>query len=352
MSREDKLKHFNPSENIDRKNNIFGLPFNANESKLVLLPVPWDVTTSGKDGAANGPDAIFEASFRIDLYDEFYPEGWKEGISMDITNQYWLTTNQKLREKVKDYLAYLENPTENRTLKRIRQLRKTVNEINAASVELNAWVRQESLSLLKSNKIVGLVGGDHSSPVGLLLALSEVYDSFAVLHIDAHADLRKAYERFQFSHASIMYHATHLPHISKLVQIGIRDYCQEEQERIERSHGRMVPFTDRQLKQAAFKGVSWHEQVQQIIKELPELVYISFDIDGLSPDHCPNTGTPVPGGLQFEEAAYLLEQLTVHNKKIIGFDLCEVAPGPQQWDEFVGAKMLYKLALATLKSQK
>src|SRR5690606_2133030 len=119
----------------------------------------------------------------------------------------------------------------------------------------------------------------------------------AVLQIDAHADLRRAYEGFQYSHASIMYNILEeIPAVTKLVQVGIRDYCDEEFEAITKSQGRIVTFFDRDLKAGAYQGKTWDQQTDEIIRELPERIYISFDIDGLDPKLCPNTGTPVPGG--------------------------------------------------------
>jgi len=129
-----------------------------------------------------------------------------------------------------------------------------------------------------------------------------------------------------------------------IVQVGIRDLCEGEVERI-KSDRRIIMFDDWQLKDNAYSGMNWATQCEKIIATLPELVYISFDIDGLAPEFCPNTGTPVPGGLDFNQAIYLLQKLVKAGKTIIGFDLCEVAPGDRgEWDGNVGARLLYKLA--------
>jgi agmatinase len=190
--------------------------------------------------------------------------------------------------------------------------------------------------------MVGLLGGDHSTPLGFLRALSEKYERFGILQIDAHADLRKAYEGFTYSHASIMYNALKLPSVSRLIQVGIRDFCEEEQDVINRSRGRISTFFDEDLKAWRYKGETWDALCNSIIKELPANVYISFDIDGLDPKLCPNTGTPVAGGLEFQEAIYLIKKVA-QSRKIIGFDLCEVAPGQNDWDANVGARLLYNL---------
>ncbi|MDP3436951.1 MAG: arginase family protein, partial [Bacteroidales bacterium] len=141
--------------------------------------------------------------------------------------------------------------------------------------------------------------------------------------------------------------------ISQLTQVGVRDFCQEEAEFIN-TDPRIRCFTDMELKRNAFEGKNWKKQCEDIVSSLPVNVYITFDIDGLSPDLCPNTGTPVPGGLTFREVDYLLYLLAISNRRIIGFDLCEVAPGKSdEWDANVGARVLYKLCIySSLNSKK
>jgi len=348
--KEEKIKKFNPCENINRSYNIFGLPFNASESKVILIPVPWDVTVSNSDGASKAPEAIFEASFQIDLYDEFIEDAWKIGISMEYTPEYWFDKNKKLRVKAEEFINYLENKLNEKSLKRLKQIRRNVNEINHECEMLMRWVKDVSTDFLKQEKIVGVVGGDHSTSLGLLQSLAEKNEEFGILQIDAHADLRRNYQHFRYSHASAMYNALAIPQVKKIVQLGIRDFCEEEMDRINKSKGRIVSFTDRTLKNQQFNGKSWHELAQEIIEQLPKNIYVSFDIDGLDPSLCPNSGTPVPGGFQFNEIFYLLELLIKNKKRIIGFDLCEVAPGDNGWDAYVGAKALYKLAIIAAKS--
>jgi agmatinase len=197
---------------------------------------------------------------------------------------------------------------------------------------------------MNKGKLVALLGGDHSTPFGMLQALAEKYPAFAILQIDAHADLRPAFEGFTYSHASIMYNALTIPQVSKIVQVGIRDFCQQEAELIQNSNGRIKTFFDRDLKQARYSGKNWAQQVQEIIAELPNEIYISFDIDGLDPKLCPNTGTPVAGGFEFEEITYLIQEISKSGKKIIAVDLNEVSPGVNdEWDANVGARMLYRI---------
>jgi agmatinase len=108
---------------------------------------------------------------------------------------------------------------------------------------------------------------------------------------------------------------------------------------------RCAVFYDRDLKQAAFHGRTWAQQVDLIVAELPQQVYLSFDIDGLDPKLCPHTGTPVAGGLEVEQVLYLVEQVLASGRQLVGFDLNEVAPGPEgDWDANVAARLLYRLA--------
>ena len=133
--------------------------------------------------------------------------------------------------------------------------------------------------------------------------------------------------------------------IERLVQVGIRDLCEEEHERIASSGGRIRTFYDAELAQARFEGETWGQQCGRIVAELPKLVYVSFDIDGLDPALCPHTGTKVPGGLSFQMATALLAAVVRSGRRILGFDLTEVAPATDdtEWDQNVGARLLYKL---------
>ena len=157
-------------------------------------------------------------------------------------------------------------------------------------------------------------------------------------------DLRIAYEGFTYSHASIMYNALQIPQITKLVQVGIRDFCEQEVEIVQNQGNRVVVHTDMDMKAETFEGKTWQQQCDQIIAALPQKVCVSFDIDGMYSWYCPNTGTPVPGGFSFEQATYLLSKLANSGKEIIGFDLVEVAPGENDdWDGNVGARMLFHM---------
>ncbi|GCC53151.1 arginase/agmatinase/formiminoglutamase [Chryseotalea sanaruensis] len=336
MTKEDIIAQFDPNA-PGATGNLFGLPFSPENADLVIVPVPWEVTVSYKDGTAKGPEAILEASAQVDLFVKDIPDAWKLGVAMLPVPQNLYEENRKLRTLAAQYIQSLSEGGETDD-------NPVLDKINEACENLNIYVKNTTLKQIKEGKMVGLLGGDHSTPLGFLRALSERYDRFAVLQIDAHADLRKAYEGFTYSHASIMYNALKLPAVAKLVQVGIRDYCEEEVMVMQRAAGRVVTFFDEDIKAHQFEGKSWDAICNVIIKELPEFVYISFDIDGLDPKLCPNTGTPVAGGFQFHEVLHLIKKLVKSGKRIIGFDLNEVAPADNnEWDANVGARLLYTL---------
>lgn len=339
---------YNPNDVGVNNGNYFGMPFDVEHAKLVLVSAPWDVTSSYGGGSSAAPDAIIEASTQLDFYDPHARDAWKAGIAtaeIDYSIQEMSATLREDAEKIIEALENGEDVEENFLL------RRKLDKVNAGSVELNSKVYSQTAELLEQGKLVGLVGGDHSTPLGYITALAEKYKSFGILHIDAHCDLREAYEGFKYSHASIMYNVVEsLPEVSRLVQVGIRDYCDDELAYAERNP-RIVQFSDADMADRSFGGESWSEQCDRIVEQLPNKVYISFDIDGLSPDNCPHTGTPVAGGLSFNQAIYLLRRVVDSQRRIIGFDLNEVVPsGENSIDASTGARILFKLCGQTLKS--
>lgn len=332
-------KKFDPEEAGQVNSNLFGFPYSESESEVVVIPVPWEVTASYGEGTADSPEALLKASPQIDFFDPDLADAWKYGIFMREIPVNWKEKNLGLRQKAVQCIAAIEK---GKVIKKDKKLSAFRDEINEASGELNEWVKEQSLEIIKKGKLPCVLGGDHSSSLGLIQALSEKNDDFGILQIDAHADLREEYEGFTYSHASIMHHALKSESVSSLVQVGIRDLSPGEMKTIENDN-RINAFFHQEMKRQQFEGKSWQEQVEDIINELPSFVYLSFDIDGLDPSLCPNTGTPVPGGLQVEEVNYLLFKLIGSGRKLIGFDLCEISPGDDDWDANVGSRMLYKL---------
>jgi len=335
------LSKFDPNSVGNPNNNIFGLPFTEEDARLVIIPVPWEVTVSYRAGTARGPEHIFKASLQVDLFDPEYRDAWKQGFFMRDCDKKVLMKSDYLRREAELFINYI---SEGEDVNDNKFMCKTLKEVNAGALFLNNWVYEQTKDLLDAGKLVALLGGDHSTPLGFFKAIAEKHGDFGILQIDAHCDLRTAYEGFKYSHASIMYNAlTEIPQLQKLVQIGIRDYCEEEFDYIQNNKNRVITFFDKDIREALYEGITWQTIVDRMIQDLPQKVYISFDIDGLDPKLCPNTGTPVQGGFETEQVFYLFKKLMQSGRQLIGFDLNEVGVSQDEWDENVGARCLFKL---------
>ncbi|MBX3203183.1 MAG: agmatinase family protein [Labilithrix sp.] len=341
---------FDPNAAAQPGSGIFGLPHSAEEALVVLVPVPWEATTSYGGGAAEGPRAILGASMQVDLFDLDVDRPYQHGIHMlpipsDVAG--WNEAGKAAAAKVIEAGGAGEDPA----------LLDALAEVNALSEKVNEHVEREVLRLLGAKKIVGVVGGDHSVPYGALLATAKhLGGPFGVLHFDAHSDTREAYEGFAHSHASIMHNVLEgIPEVERLVQVGIRDVCEAEVDYCASQGDRAVVFYDRAVSRRKMEGEPFAKIAREIAAALPSRVWVSFDIDGLDPRYCPHTGTPVPGGLELFEAVAVLREVVRAGKTIVGFDLNEVAPDladeDDEWDGNVGARLLYKLVGFTLASQ-
>ncbi len=333
------FESFNPSAAAQKDAGIYGLPFSEEDAQIVIIPVNWELTVSYGAGTFGGPEAVKEASLQMDLYHHDYPELWKKGIWMDEFPRHFKVLHAGLRKDARIIIEAIEKGILDKNKAKYKEIYERIKKANE---DLRFWLSNRIAFWREQGKVVGLLGGDHSIPLGYHLYLSDK-EKYGILQIDAHLDLRNAYEGFQYSHASIFHNALKFDAVEKLVQVGIRDYCEEEVERAKAEPERIQVFFDRDLRKALFEGRSWMEICDGIISQLPQKVYVSVDIDGLDPTLCPNTGTPVPGGLQFEELMYLLNRLAASGREIVGFDLCEVAPGDDEWDGNVGARVLYQL---------
>ena len=287
------LSNFDPNSAGNPNNNLFGLPFSEDEARLVLLPVPWEVTVSFGSGTARSAEQIMKASLQVDLFDPDVEDGWKQGFYLKDPDRKILLKSDYLRKEAELYIDYISkgDAVENNQF-----MCKTLKEVNEGGYFLNNWVYQQTKYLLDKNKIVALLGGDHSTPLGFMKAIAEKHGEFGILQIDAHCDLRESYEGFVYSHASIMYNALReIPQLQKLVQVGIRDYSEGEHQFIRQNSSRIRTYFEKEIREREFEGQTFKQIAQEIVEQLPEKVYISFDIDGLDPKLCPNTGTPVPG---------------------------------------------------------
>lgn len=341
------MKLLDPNAAAPADSGIFGLSDTYQESKLIFLPVPWEATTSYGGGTSKGPEAILEASHQIDLEDLEIQRPYEPGFHFLPINKKIAIWNKKGKSEAQKIIKVGGRIGKNKAL--IQSL-KTVNDL---SKKVNEEVYSQAQKVMGDGKILGLVGGDHSTPFGAIQSAVEFYPNLGILHLDAHSDTRKAYEGFEWSHASIMRNVMDkISAVKKLVQVGIRDFCQEEREYIEAHSDRIKTFYDLDWAKEKAKGKTWAKKVEEIIAPLPQNVWVSFDIDGLDPRFCPHTGTPVPGGLEYYEAIVLLRAVLDSGRKIVGFDLNEVAPGKlDEWDANVGARMLYKMSAYTLASQ-
>ena len=354
-----------------RKNwSLFGSTPSYEDSELVLLATPWAVTSSFGGGAEQGPERIASASSQMDFFSKERGDIRDKGIYFLSPPPFLKKKSQKIRKKALPVIA-LEEAAPGSFPK------KYIEEINEACAEAHQWVYEETKQIHSAKKKFGLVGGEHSVSEGAIKYFGEVYKGdFGILHIDAHADLRPAYQGFHSSHASIMYNVLHQAFPpAKIVQIGVRDYSEEEYLLIKNNHT-LHTFFDSEVKKKLFEGETWGSIAESMIQALPQKVYISLDVDGLEPSLFPHTGTPVPGGLSFEQVDYLLQVLVQSRRQIIGFDLVETADPFQQnkvkpnkvkqnkvkpnkatptdeetrilWDAQSGARLLYKLCATSL----
>ena len=322
---------------------IFGLPHSPDEARVVVIPVPFEATCSYGGGTRSGPAAILRASRQVDLFDVESGRPYREGIAMLPEPAELSAWNDEARRQAEPIIAAGGAPPGSEALA----------AVNALCERMNGWVHATCRTWLERGKLVVTVGGDHSCAFGAIQAHAERFPGMGVLHLDAHADLRDAYEGFTWSHASVMLNVVRrLPGVKRLVQVGIRDLGEAEAELIETHDDQIATFYDADLAEEKLDGTPWNRLVDRVVAKLPEQVYLSFDIDGLDPTLCPHTGTPVPGGLSFQEAVALIAGVVRSGRRIVGMDLMEVAPGPggDEWDGNVGARLLYKMIGQALKS--
>jgi agmatinase len=323
---------FDPDAPAIAEDGLFGLGSPVESAAVVVLPVPVQHTTSYRRGTRGAPAAVLQASHQVDLHDRVTGDAWTAGIAM-ATAPDWIAARDAELQVLVDRL-HAGDPIDRAP-------------IDAFGVRVRDWVKRQARLILRTQQIPAVLGGDHSAPLGLIAALGE-QGPLGILHVDAHADLRHAYEGLTYSHASVMWNVLdQVPGVERLVQVGIRDYGQAEARRIERD-ARIQTWFDHDLAWDRAAGMSWLDQVRRMIDPLPERVHVSFDVDGLQPQLCPGTGTPVPGGLDWHQATVLLHALMESGRRVVGFDLCEVGTGPI--DAIVGARLLYRLACTAIRT--
>jgi agmatinase len=260
-------------------------------SKIVILPVPFDLTTTYQHGTEKGPDAVIEASRNMELYD--------------------IETNSTV------YQVGIH----------------TAEPVKASSCEeMQKESHRRTTEYLSQGKFVVTLGGEHSISYAPIKAHIEKYPGISILQIDAHADLQAAYEGNPWSHASVMARVHELPNISSIVAVGIRSMSYEESQVV----NKMRTFFGHTLDPAGI----W---IDKVVSLLSNEVYITFDLDGFDSSLMPSTGTPEPGGLSWNQAMALLKKVA-EKKKIVGFDVVELSPSPANLaPDYLAAKLVYKI---------
>ncbi len=336
----------NPNE-TGIKGELFGLPVRSNEPKIIFISAPWEATVSGGTGTALAPEHILKNSYKIDLYDKNYPQASRIGMKMLPIPYGWKLKSDQLRIKTSSYMQEISERGSSFTNPQITRL------VDQYSCALKNRIKDKGVMHMNEGKLVGLIGGEHSCALGLIEACAVFHRSFGILQLDAHADLHRAYQGFTYSHGSVMYNALKLDQVARITQVGLRDYGQEEGEMIANSKGRILSFTEQEFRKALFGGILWKELCEQIIRTLPDKIYLSIDITGLDSSLCPSTGRPVPGGLGFYETLFLIEQIVESGKQIIAFDLSEVSVSEEtDWDAQVASHLLYRVGILMAISQK
>ncbi len=320
---------------------IFGLPHRRTEARIVLLPVPFDATTSYRPGTAGGPRAIFDASMQVDLFDHQLGRVYERGIYMEAPSEQVSRWNEEASALARPIIhTGGTDPGDPRQA-------QALTRVDAIGRALNDFVYEHTSAVLAEGNVPGIIGGEHSVPFGAIRAVAERYPGLGILHLDAHMDFRPAYEGFTYSHASIFCNVMRdIAGVGRLVQIGIRDMSEEEIELGRNQGARVSTHFDDVWAERLLRGEAFEPLARAALDKLPETVYVSFDIDVLEPALCPHTGTPVPGGLTFPQAALILDTLRRSGRRVVGFDLVEVAPGnpgEPELDANVGARVLYKL---------
>lgn len=317
---------FNPDVAHQYNGNFAALPHIGDEAGIVYLPVPWDATTSGMKGTANGPENILRHSLEIDLFDHRTPEAWCLGHQFLQIEESTSLLNMETRDIVQAY----------------RKGHGDLLQIDQACERIHQEIYEKIDQWQADRRLIVLVGGEHSISYGSIRSHLERFPKMHVLQLDAHMDLRKAYEGIKFSHASIFYNVLNYLPLTGLYQLGVRDLCREEWALAERDDRVHFILAEDIYSQKA-RGISFHNQLGQFLNSISDEIYLSIDIDVLEPHYCPNTGTPVPGGLSFWDILQVVDAIHKLGKKIVGLDLVETG-GTGYTDGFTAAKLLYLVA--------
>ncbi|MEM9064712.1 MAG: agmatinase family protein [Planctomycetota bacterium] len=328
-----ELTDFDPDAPITN-GRLFGMPQSRADSNVVVIPVPFDATASYGTGSAQAPTAIRDASAQLDLYDMRFGEIWRCGIFMEEEPEDIAALSSRTRDLAAPIIE-AGGPS--------KKDADAIRQIDEAGERVRSHVRSRVAAVLTEDRFPILLGGEHSVSLGAIEAAAAA-GPLGILQVDAHADLREAYEGFRYSHASVMHNAVTLfPDVISLSAIGLRDISRSEYDFLA-THQDVCAFqADHTIGSGLAEGANISDIMREAIQRLPDRVYLTVDIDGLDSSLCPSTGTPVPGGLTWREFDHLIWMLSASGKAVVGADLVEVVPGPTEWDANVGARVLYKL---------
>ena len=324
------------------------------KARVVLIPVPWEVTASGGGGTAQSMEDIRKASFQADFFQKPPAKTLNNLIFLEKENKTLLRLNRSHRRAARKIIKRLD-----RGLPLSHRQKKSAGAVNRACRQMTDWLYNRAGELFRQGKIPAVAGGDHSVSEGLICRTAEQYSGdFGLLHIDAHCDLRERYQGFDHSHASVMFNVMNRsPAPARLLQVGVRDFCREEYDRIQ-SDKRIVCYFDEDLSERLFQGETWGAICKEITARLPSRVHVSLDMDGLEWPCAPGTGTPVPGGLTFNQTLFLLNEIARQKKKLVSFDVVETSPGAEReakrafghWNGTVAGHLLHRLCHLSLQT--
>jgi len=343
---------FDPNAASAADSGLFGLPHGRADAHVHVMGVPYEATTSYRGGTAHAPEAILAASRQIDLFDLRFGRPYERGIWMAPIDAEIAGWNDEARALAAPQILK-GGEGDDPEAEPANSDAETAARVDAFADAVAERVRAFFDERLDAGRLPVLIGGDHSTPLGAIAACAARFPGLGILQFDAHADLRPAYEGFRRSHASILDNVLReVDGVARLVQVGIRDLCEQEFDAIQQD-ARIDAVFGHDLAAARFDG-RVTELARETIALLPDTVYVTFDVDGLDPTLCPHTGTPVPGGLLWDEAMVWLTALAESGKRVVGLDLNEVSAGPDgdpdgtSWDAIVGARLLYRLIGAAL----
>ncbi len=305
---------------------------------LPLVALGWDLTTSFRPGTAMAPAYMQAVSHQVDVQHPWFGRAVVDRGIQSVPTPELLTQYQALYASVARTYRSEWDAT--------GVVSASVNDLNAAGASVHEAIAKTVSQHYTT--CIGVVGGEHSITSGVVAGIAQHRAQFGILQLDAHMDCRHNYQGLRYSHASVMRRCSAMPEVNAVVQVGIRDYCLEE---VEFAQGQgFYTWFDWDMQAAVFEGHSWHDLCQRIIEPLPELVYITVDVDGLDPSVVPGTGTPVPGGLTYHQATYLIQQVVASGRNVVGFDCVEVAGEPNSTGIINATQLLYFLCGAACRN--